>query len=134
MASIADVRVALAETLETVDGLRVHAFPAMTYTRPCALVGWPEAFDTTQSFTRTVTYRIPVKVEVDAPHDRGADVELGRFIEADGATSIEQAVDDDPTLGAVVHSAAVVEWRDLGPASDGDNWIMTATAVVEVLA
>lgn len=134
MASLADIRAAIATALEDIDGLRVYAWPASIYTRPCALVGWPESYDTADTFNRTVRLQVPIKVEVDAPHDRGGDAELGRFIEADGRYSVEQVIDDDPTLGGEVHSAAVVRWQDMGPTTDGDALIYVATAIVEVLA
>jgi hypothetical protein len=134
MASLADIRIAIADRLTDIDGLRVHAHPVAIFTRPVAWVGWPDSFETATTFDRTVTIRIPVTIEVDAPHDRGGDVALGAYIESDGRASIEQLFDDDPTLDGVVHSAAVVEWRALGPASTEDSMIYTATAVVEVLA
>jgi hypothetical protein len=134
MASLATIRTAIADTLTQVDGLRVHSHPASIYTRPVAMVGWPDAWETADTFNRTIRVRIPVRVEIDAPHDRGGDVELGRYIDADGAFSLEQVIDDDPTLGGVVDSAALVEWRNLGPASVDDSLIYTATAIVEVLA
>lgn len=134
MASLAEIRTAIADKLSEVDGLRVHAHPASIYTRPVAMVGWPDTYETADTFNRTKRVVIPVRVEIDAPHDRGGDAELGRFLDADGAFSLEQVIDDDPTLGGVVHSAALVEWRNLGPASVDDSLIYTATALVEVLA
>ena len=135
MASLADIRTAIADTLaNSIDGLRVYSWPANIYTRPCAMVGWPETYDTADTFNRTIRVEIPVRLEIDAPHDRGGDTELGRFIEADGSSSLEQVIDDDPTLGGVVHSAALIRWQEMGPAVEGESYVFTATGVVEVYA
>lgn len=80
----------LAAELDTIDGLRVYAYPADNIPAPAAVVGYPESltFDTTMG--RGVDSAVfPIFVLVGRVTDRNSRDLLGAYCDGTGARSIK---------------------------------------------
>lgn len=91
---LTDVMDELATQLDTITGLRTHAFPPDGATAPpVAFPGYPE-FDFDGTYVRGMDqWTMPVYVVVGMPNDRAARERIGPFISGSGSSSIKQVLE-----------------------------------------
>lgn len=133
--SLADIRAGLATALEDAGlGLRVFAYEPFQVPWPAAVIGWPQRYVPHDTFGETEAMVIPVRIEVAVKSDRAATDALNDFLELSGSSSVVAAIEADPTLGGACSSAWVSEWTSFVSSVVEDGFVVSATALVEVLA
>lgn len=108
MATLAEIRPALAARLDLIANLQTSAYLLANPTPPVAMVGGPDEIDWRREFGGTPTWRLPIVVYAGAANDLSAQKRLDLYLAPTGADSIRATVDADPTLGGIVDSIAVV--------------------------
>lgn len=113
--TIAAVMRGIEERLETIDGLRVSDVSPDQINPPAAIVGVPpiERYHLTMGrgkfeISPTIT------VLVSAALDRIGQLKLAAYANPTGPESIVVALEGDKTLGGVVDSCHVIDFRPLG--------------------
>lgn len=102
----------LATRLDTIAGLRVHAFPADQVQPPAALVGYPEVVTYDVAMGRGVDQmEIPVFLLVGRLTDRTARDDLGPYLDGAGAESVKAVLRPGPwtAMSSVRVVSAVVD-------------------------
>jgi hypothetical protein len=142
MASVTDIREGLKARLDTISGLRAHAWVVGDIVPPAAIVipGDPSrksslaiAYDATMGrgsddFLFTLLILVSNKVE------RSAQEALDGYLAGSGATSVKAAVEGEDSLGGVAHFTRVVGVRDYGLVTYGGQTYVGAEFMVEVCA
>lgn len=115
MASIKALRDGIKTRLATVTGIYTHdTIPEDVYV-PAAIVGFPTAVRYDFSMRTPVSrYTFPVRVLAGRTTEAQSQDTIDDLVSPDGPLSVRAAIDADPTLGGVAHSARVVEARDFG--------------------
>lgn len=110
---LADVRKGLADSLGTIEGLRVFDYMPESAEPPCAVVGFPETLEFDKAFARGLDEypSIPIYLFVGRADARASQEKLGAYCAGAGALSIKEAVESDKTLGNVCDTATVVRVR-----------------------
>lgn len=94
--SLQEIVEALAASLDGITGLRVYPHVPGALSPPAAIVQLPRTIDFDLTFARGAdTYLFPVMVLVGAADDRAAHINLARFLDASGPSSIKAALDGD---------------------------------------
>jgi len=108
MASLTDIREALAATLQKVDvGWQVSAYIMGNATPPFAQV-LPDETEYHQAMQDGAeTWNFIVQVVVDLGTSEGAQRELDQLLESAGTRSVKQALEVDPTLGGLASDVMV---------------------------
>lgn len=122
--NLATVMQELANRLDTITGLRVHAHPPDKITPPAAVVTYPDTYTYDQTYARGMDrLELPVVVLVGKVSARASRDDLARFCAGSGAASVKavlesgtytafhtvrvtQAVFDVVSIGAVEYLAA----------------------------
>jgi hypothetical protein len=133
MATITQVRTALATALGAIDGLRTSYFVPDNPNPP---VAWIEpstvSYDTT--FGRGMDefdYDITVLVQ-RTPDIRTAQNNLDLYAASSGSKSVKRAVELDRTLGGLVQDCRVTGLTSYGQASFGEATYLAAVFAVKV--
>ena len=142
MASISAIREGLKARMDTIPGLRNHAWVVGDIVPPATVIipGNPSSksqpvvnFDATMGrgsddFLFTIVLMVSNKVE------RVAQDQLDAYLDGSGATSIREAIAADGTLGGVAHFTNVTGVRDYGLVTYGGQTYVGAELIVEVCA
>jgi hypothetical protein len=92
--NIADVMIELADQLDTIDGLRVHAYLADSINAPAAVVGLPETYTFDATYGRGMDrMTLPVMVLVGKVSDRTVPARLGKYMDGSGSASFKQVLE-----------------------------------------
>lgn len=115
MASITDIRAALADAIGALGNIQASPYilanptPPSAFVYPCGEAGDIE-YD--QAMHRGFDI-VPFTVEVytGSPHDIAAQVNLDEYLEPSGGRSIKAALEADKTLGGIVDDLRVTRCR-----------------------
>lgn len=115
MASLTEIREALADRLKSITDLNVQPVVLGQIAVPAALIA-PDSgpFLTYPDLDGSVDVKLIVTVLVATVVSDAAQNELDGYLVSNGPNSIKAAVDADPTLGSVAHYAMVTEARNYG--------------------
>lgn len=128
--NLADVMDELGAALDTIDGLRVTAWPADRIQPPAAVVGYPITYTFDVTMGRGVDeLQIPVAVIVSRVSVRAARDELAPYCDGSGASSVKAALQ-----GASYTAASSVRVRsiDFDPFDYNAIQYLAATFTVDV--
>jgi hypothetical protein len=126
MASITDLRTAIATNLATISGLRTSPTLPDNPNPPIALVT-PISVSFDDSFKRGMqTYTFVISVIVGRVDERTAQNKLDAFVSSTGNQSIKLAVESDKTLGGNAFDCRVTEMRNYGELTIGDVIYLSA--------
>lgn len=142
MASISAIREGIKTRLDTISGLRNHAWVVGDVVPPACIVipGDPSRksamvvnYDATMGrgsddFLFTVLLMVSNKAE------KYAQEQLDAYLAGSGAQSIREAIAADGTLGGVAHFTNVTGVRDYGLVTYGGQTYVGAELIVEVCA
>jgi len=113
MATISAIRAAIAEKLETIDGLNTYRNVPGSMAIPAAVVFGPEInYDTA---VRSDEYRFSIVFYVSRTSESDGQDRLDDYLEPAGVLSTKAAVEADVTLGGLVDSVYVESVGDYGP-------------------
>lgn len=91
---LGDVMQAIADRLDTIDGLRVYAFPPDVAQPPAAIVGYPEVVTYDNTYGRgSDVMTISVVVVDGRPTDRAVRDRITQYASGSGATSIKAVLE-----------------------------------------
>jgi hypothetical protein len=131
MASLTDVRQALADALASIYGLRVSATMPDAPRPPVAMV-YPDTISYDLNANRGADlYTFIVTVMVGRADDRSSQNNIDRF--AVGPDSVKTAIERDRSLGGVVNTCRVVEMRNYQAIPIGDVTYLGVEFEVEVV-
>jgi hypothetical protein len=126
MASITDLRTAIATNLATISGLRTSPTLPDNPNPPIALVT-PISVSFDDSFKRGMqTYTFVISVIVGRVDERTAQNKLDAFVSSTGSQSIKLAVESDKTLGGNAFDCRITEMRNYGELTIGDVIYLSA--------
>lgn len=137
MASLSDIRTALGARIAAGTGLRVLPEARDVISPPVAVIlpGQPVVnYGATMDGAFTVNLRVLIAISDAAPDEkvqRALDAYLGIGVNA-GVSSIAGAIQQDPTLGGVVHFAEAVSAGNYGRISYNDVTYFGARVDVQV--
>jgi hypothetical protein len=106
MAAISTTRAAIQTGINST--IRAYAYSPESLNPPCAVVGFPSAYDVTDTLSDTATLTIPVELYVPYSSNRAAEDNLEAYLASSGAGSVITAIE---ALGS---NYAVVGVRDFG--------------------
>lgn len=132
MASITDVREAIAAAVATIDGLRATALVTDQVNPPQAMV-WRKAwtYDDTMSDEPTITFMFGVTVYVGRTDERSGQDLLDLFAEPTGDKSVKQVIETDTDLAALCDYAVVVGVDEIKAVTVGQVDYLTEEFTVE---
>lgn len=135
MASLTDIREALAANLASITGLQQSAYLLSNPTPPAAEVQ-PSEIDYDAAFQRGMDeWTLIVRVFVGVSSDIGAQKRLDGMIASSGASSIKAAVESDRTLGGAVDDLRVTRCTGYRVfAREGGAGVLGAEWEVQVIA
>ena len=82
------------DALDTIDGLRVHRWPADNVQPPAAVVTYPAEYRFDETYGRGMDRLVlPVVVLVGRPSERSARDLLGAYVNGSGASSVKAKVE-----------------------------------------
>lgn len=135
MATVATIRDAIQDRLDTVSGLKAYDVATGAERMPCALV-FPAGVE---RMTAGGNYRYRFVVEAWVPLSAGlrhAQDVLDGFIDPEASTSLEAAIEADRTLGGIATSTRVDGFESYGFGALNDEMgtanALTARIPVEV--
>jgi hypothetical protein len=132
MASVGQLRTALATRMATISGLRVAATAPDNPQPPVAVV-MPERVEYDLNARRGADrFYFTVTVLVGRADERNAQQRLDVLIVGPG--SIKAAIEADRSLGGIADTARVVEMRNYSSVPVGDTLYLGAQFTVEVVA
>ncbi len=90
-----DVADQLAERLDTINGLRVHAYPPPTVTPPAIVVGYPEQVDFDETYGRGMDRipRWPIVAVVGKASERAARKKILGYASGSGPDSVKAVLE-----------------------------------------
>ena len=95
--NLVDVMDDLAARLNTIEGLRVYAFPPDNVQPPAAVVNYPEAITYDGTFGRGMDrMTLPVMVMVGRASDRASRDQIAPYVEGSGVKSIKAVLEYEP--------------------------------------
>jgi hypothetical protein len=134
MASITNLRTAIATNLATITGLRTAAEMPDNPNPPIALVR-PQNIDYNQAMNKGLTrYSFVVIVIVGRAEERTAQRSLDAYCSTTGATSIKNAIESDRTLSGNAYDCRVTEMRNYTPIQLNEGTYLAAEFAVDVFA
>jgi hypothetical protein len=134
VASITDLRTALATRLGTIAGLRTSIEMPETISPPIAVINLQNVeFD--KAFSRGLdTYNFVITVIVGRVGERSAQRLLDSYVSSTGASSVKLAVELDRTLGGKCDTLRVTDMRNYGSIVIGEITYLAAEFNVAVYA
>jgi hypothetical protein len=134
MASITNLRTAIATNLASISGLRTAAEMPDNPNPPIALVR-PQTIDYNQAMKKGLTrYSFVVIVIVGRAEERTAQRSLDAYCSSTGTTSIKNAIELDRTLGGNAYDCRVTEMRNYTPIQLNEGTYLAAEFAVDVFA
>jgi hypothetical protein len=134
VASITNLRTALATNLATITGLRTSAEMPDNPNPPIAIVR-PSTVEYNQAMRKGLTkYSFAVVVIVGRAEERTAQRNLDAYCSSTGASSIKTAVETDRTLGGNAYDCQVTEMRNYTPIQLNEGTYLAAEFAVDVYA
>ena len=134
MATMSELRAALAVRLATITGLRTSATLPDQPNPPQAVI-YPERVTYDTALGRgSDEYTFVVLVIVGRIAERSAQTSLDAYCNSSGATSIKAAIEGESTLGGKAFDCRVTEMRGQGSLAIGDVTYLTAEFIVSVIA
>jgi hypothetical protein len=134
MATMSELRAALAVRLATITGLRTSATLPDQPNPPQAVI-YPERVIYDTALGRgSDEYTFIVLVIVGRIAERSAQTSLDAYCNPSGATSIKAAIEGESTLGGKAFDCRVTEMRGQGSLAVGDVTYLTAEFIVSVIA
>jgi len=92
--NLGDVMQELADRLDTIPGLRVHAYPPDKITPPAAVVTYPDAIDYDSTYARGGDrLTLPVVLLVGRLSARASRAHIARFADGSGAASVKAVLE-----------------------------------------
>lgn len=83
----------IADRLDTIDGLRVHGYPADSVTPPAAVLGYPDVtYDETMR-RGLDRYSLPLWILVGKVSDRAARVAIAPYLDGAGVRSVKSVLE-----------------------------------------
>jgi hypothetical protein len=129
--NLGDVMDELGAALDTIDGLRVHAYGADRIIPPAAVVAWPEELNYDVAMQRGGDQaEIPVVVLAGRADARSARDVLARYCDGAGARSVKAAVDGHT---AAAYDSARVMRVEFAPATFAGVEYLAATFYIDVI-
>lgn len=126
MASITDLRNAIATNLATITGLRTGATIPDNVNPPYAMV-IPTTVDYHKAFHNGLnTYNFTITVVVGRVSERTSQNTLDAYCSPTGASSIKQAVESNRTLSGYAYDCVVTGMRNYGSTVIGENTYLAA--------
>lgn len=133
MASITDIRTALATNLATISGLRTAAEMPDNPNPPIGIVSL-ESVDYDQAYAKgLVTYNFTVTVIVGRSAERTAQRLLDSYIST-GEKSVKNALESDKSLGGKAYDLRVTSLNSVGSIQLNDTTYLAADFSVAVIA
>lgn len=133
MASITDIRAALATNLATIAGLRTSAEMPDNPNPPVAIVSL-DSVDYDQAYAKgLVTYNFTVTVIVGRSAERTSQRLLDSYIST-GEKSVKNAVESDKSLGSKAYDCRVSSLNSVGSIQINDTTYLAADFSVAVIA
>ena len=134
MASITNLRTAIANNLATIAGLRTSPEMPDNPNPPIALVR-PVTVEYNQAMAKGMTkYNFSVTVIVGRADERTAQKSLDAYCSSTGTSSIKNAVESDRTLGGNAFDTRVTEMRNYTPIQLNEGTYLAAEFAVDVFA
>jgi hypothetical protein len=135
VASIQSVRVGLKNQLALITSLTAYDTIPDSIMVPCAVVGMPSTIAYDFAFrSAVIKASIPVRVYAAQVLENEAQNLLDGFVATEGASSVRSAIDLDPTLGGVAHSARVTQAQAYGVYEMAGVQYLGVEFLVEVVA
>jgi hypothetical protein len=135
VASLTDIREALADSLSVIPGLNQSAYLLSNPTPPCAEVQPGETEYDLAMHRGLDRWTLTVRVMVGASTDQGAQRLLDKMIESSGALSVKAAVEADSTLGGACSDCSITRCTGYRLITrEGQSPLLGAEWIVEVLA
>ncbi len=132
MASISELRTAIATAMGTIDGLRTSAFVPDAPRPPIAVV-MPDRIEYDLNAHRGAdTFFFTVTVLASRADDRAAQQNLDQFLV--GPKSIKGAIEADRTLGGKANTCRVTSMQSYASVPVGEVLYLSAQFIVEVVA
>lgn len=110
MPRLSVIRKALKDRISGIDGLHVYATMPASPASPAAAV-IPRSRETL-TFDGLARYRFAVWVYVNPSDLNRAQTMIDDYLSGEGPRSIEEAIEEDPSLGGDVDSVVVTGWSD----------------------
>jgi hypothetical protein len=115
MATITQVRDAIAARLQTITSLNVYATVADSVMVPAAIVGTPATIEYDYTFSAAnLRLTIPVRILAARVQEDFAQDTLDAYISYSGASSIPAAFATDPMLNNTALTSRITEARNYG--------------------
>jgi len=134
VASITNLRTAIANNLATIAGLRTSPEMPDNPNPPIALVR-PVTVEYNQAMAKGMTkYNFSVTVIVGRADERTAQKSLDAYCSSTGTSSIKNAVESDRTLGGNAFDTRVTEMRNYTPIQLNEGTYLAAEFAVDVFA
>ena len=132
MASISEIRKALATNLGTIKGLRTYDYVPDSANVPFGFAEYQSTdFDTT--FGRGLdTLSFTVTVVVGRVSDRVGQANLDGFASSSGKSSVKSAIESDKTLGGLISDCRVTGLTSYGQVTIGETTYLAAEFAVTV--
>jgi hypothetical protein len=133
-ATLTELREGLATRLGTIPGLQASAVVLTNPSLPTAYV-FPGEINYHRTMTGHTDWNLVIELQVATVSDIGSQKKLDAYLDDEGASSIRQVVEADPTLGGVADDTTVMGVRDYGmfARAQGDA-VLGARVLVWVLA
>lgn len=94
---LSDVMGEVAARLDTIDGLRTHAYPADLVTPPAAVVTYPTEAEFDTAYARGMDrITLPVVVLIGKVSDRASRDRLSAYLDGSGAKSLKRVIEFEP--------------------------------------
>ena len=132
MASMSQLRTALASSMSSITGLRTSATIPDNPRPPIAVVMPDRVLYDLNARRGADTFYFSVMMIVGRADDRAAQNNLDAYIV--GAGSLKAAIESDRTLGGVANTCRVTEMSNYSSMSLGDVVYLAAQFTVEVVA
>lgn len=134
MASIAELRTALAANLATISGLRVAETIPDNPNPPIAIVQFDRAQYHLDMGNGMTEYSFVVQVIVGRADERTAQRNLDSYCSSSGSSSVLLAVESDRLLNGKAFDCVVTEMSSYGPVLVNDTTYLGAEFQIRVLA
>lgn len=132
MATVSEIRTALAEKAGNVYGLRSFAYQPDDPRPPVAFVMLDRIEYDLNAHRGADTYFFVVTVIVGRANDRASQQNLDKYLVGDD--SVKKALEADRTLGGVVNTCRVTEARNYVSVNVGDTTYLQVELEVEIVA
>lgn len=134
MATITELRTALAANLATIPGLRTSAYVPDDPNPPIAIIE-PSTIEFDTTFGRGLdTLSFTINIMVGRASDRTAQTSLDSYCNSQGTYSVKTAVESDRTLNGYASDCRVTRLSSYGQVTVGDTIYLAAEFAVQVFA